>query len=206
MPLLCAALALLLLEVRIRPLAGEIASLELRNRIAIQLDEACESSEVLTSMDDMEIVSMQYDESGKLVAVSADMTALNRLRNAVITQVTEQINGTGRENIYIPLGTALGVSLLTGLGPELAVEVLDFGSIGARFESTFESTGINQILHQIQLVVSGTALLMLPGGVMEEEISTSVTVAETIILGEVPESYAVLGYNGSVADSSAEES
>lgn len=204
-PFLCAAFALFLLETQIRPVAGEIASLELENRIAIQIDAACESYDKLRSMDDTEVISMQYDSSGKLIALTADMTTLNRLRNAVIAQVTEQINGTGREEIPIPLGTVLELPLLSGLGPDLTVEVLDFGGVGARFESTFKSTGINQTLHQIQLIVSGRALLMMPGGVMEKEISTAVTVAETVILGDVPESYAVLEHHDNAADSYAEE-
>lgn len=204
-PFLCAAFALFLLETQIRPVAGEIASLEPENRIAIQIDAACESYDKLRSMDDTEVISMQYDSSGKLIALTADMTTLNRLRNAVIAQVTEQINGTGREEIPIPLGTVLELPLLSGLGPDLTVEVLDFGGVGARFESTFKSTGINQTLHQIQLIVSGRALLMMPGGVMEKEISTAVTVAETVILGDVPESYAVLEHHDNAADSYAEE-
>lgn len=194
-----------LAELRLYPTMLSLAQLTMRDRICVELDEVCENDPDLQALDYGQLVHLQYDSDGKVIALTTDMGALNRLRNGIVAQVSHQINADGRGEIAIPLAAALNLPFFVGLGPDLTVEVLDVSRIGAEFENTFESAGINQTRHQIQLVVFGEVMLLLPGGVESVEIRTTVTLAETVLLGDVPQTYAVLGGFGSASDSSAAE-
>ena len=194
-----------LLEWKLYPSMLAIAELTMRDRICVELDEVCERDPDLQEMDYESLVTLEYDNTGKVIALTTDMGDLNRLRNGIVSQVTKQINADGRGEIRIPMAAALNLPFFVGLGPNLSVEVLDISRIGAEFQNNFESAGINQTRHQIQLVVFGEVMLLLPGGIEKVEIRTTVTLAETILLGDVPQTYAVLGNFGNASDSNAEE-
>lgn len=199
------AVATIFIESRLRPALAELAVLELENRVSLQIDEACAASGIALPENGGELVTLRQNDTGRVIALTVDTNTLNRLRSAVISQITEQINGTGRERISIPIGAVLPLPLLTGLGPEVSVELLDFGSVGAELETYFEESGINQTIHRIDLTVSGEAVLMLPGGMVHRNLSTTVTVAETVLLGDVPATLVQTGAVFSAADSLAEE-
>ena len=63
------------------------------------------------------------------------------------------------------------------------------GAPGAYFENTFTAAGINQTKHQIRLVVDVSVSILLPGFTTGTRVRNSFTVAETVIVGTVPESY-----------------
>ena len=62
-------------------------------------------------------------------------------------------------------------------------------SAEGNYRNDFTSAGVNQTLHRILLDVSVTARLLLPGGVVETQVSTPVCVAETVIIGQPPQTY-----------------
>jgi hypothetical protein len=63
------------------------------------------------------------------------------------------------------------------------------GSSSAKFENQFQSAGINQTNHQIILKVDVKVSILLPGYTTATTVSTAVTVAETVVVGAVPETY-----------------
>ena len=63
------------------------------------------------------------------------------------------------------------------------------GSSSSEFRNQFETAGINQTRHQIILQIDVTISILLPGFTTATNVSSAVTVAETVIVGSVPESY-----------------
>ena len=63
------------------------------------------------------------------------------------------------------------------------------GSSSARFENQFESAGINQTKHRIVLRIDVYVSVLLPGYSAVTQVSNEITVAETVIVGEVPDTY-----------------
>ena len=91
--------------------------------------------------------------------------------------------------LSIPIGTLTGSALLAGRGPRIRVRMESVGSSTARFNNQFESAGINQTKHQIILEVDVSVAILLPGFTTATKVSTAVTVAETVIVGAVPDTY-----------------
>ena len=71
------------------------------------------------------------------------------------------------------------------------------GSSSARFENLFTSAGINQTSHRIVLHIDVSLAILLPGFTAATKVSNAVTVAETIIVGNVPETYTYFSTNPS---------
>ena len=59
----------------------------------------------------------------------------------------------------------------------------------ATFESNFSQAGINQTLHQLNMIVSVDVSVLVMGETDSFTIHSEVVVAETVIIGDVPSTY-----------------
>ena len=96
----------------------------------------------------------------------------------------------GEQGITIPLGTVLGIPLFAGKGPKLTLRFTPAGAVQSSFESAFADAGINQTIHKITLRLTATVRIILPGESHTVTISSVATIAESIIVGDVPSTYA----------------
>lgn len=179
-------LLLFLLDYQLRPRVLEIAQLRLDNQLAIRLNEVCADQELAGE----ELLHLTYDPEGHISAVQLDGFLLGRIRNALIADLDARMNDSAPYDLSIPVGSVFSPSLFLGLGPNLPVKVLQMTCAGADFESFFTAEGINQTHYQLRLTVTAEVLLLLPGGSARRRVSASTIVAETILLGSVPQSYA----------------
>ena len=135
------------------------------------------------------LVRVTRDASGQVRLLQADTAAMNHLAARVSALAQEKLDGMENRAVQVPLGSALGLTLLAGAGPKITVRVLPVGAIAARFDTELQAAGINQTRHRILLTVTATVKLVIPTGAKTVEASTQVAVAESIIVGEVPQSF-----------------
>lgn len=133
-----------------------------------------------------ELTSVERDSSGRVLSVTSDVTRMNRLKARIITSVQQALNAETGYEVMIPLGTLLGGTILHGIGPEIPIKLTLSGNVSAEFKSTFESVGINQTRHRITLDVGASVYSFLPGFNTTTDVTTSVLVEETVIVGTVP--------------------
>lgn len=135
------------------------------------------------------LVRVTKDEQGQVRLLQADTSAMNHLAARVSALAQEKLDRTENGSVQVPFGSALGLTLFAGAGPKLRVQVLPVGAIAARFDTEFQAAGINQTRHRILLTMTATVKLVIPTGAKTVEASTQVAVAESIIVGEVPQSF-----------------
>ena len=187
--LLTAAAGVILLDIRLRPTVGEIAGAELESIINDEVNRACAEYVRDGATDYSDLVRLRFDRKGKVIGLTTDMTRLNALRADITERVGEKLEHVSRTEISVPLGSVFGVSLLSGTGPMIPVEILHVNRIDSRFESGFQEAGINQTRHRIEMMITVNVVLLLPGGSCEQRCKNRVTVAESVLLGEVPSHY-----------------
>lgn len=151
------------------------------NTIAIKLSNG--------ELDYTDIVHLDKDETGKVTALMTDMGRINILKAEITKAIVEQISSTRRSELAIPIGNIIGGNLLSGRGPRIPVRIISVASANTEFKNSFNSTGINQTRHRIIIVVNITVGVLIPGEKTSASLSTELTVAETIIIGGVPDSY-----------------
>lgn len=87
---------------------------------------------------------------------------------------------------------ALGLTLLAGSGPRIPISIVPVGSVQTDFETEFEACGINQTRHKVYLQLSASIRIVIPTGAKTTNVTANMLVAESIIVGKVPESF--VGY------------
>lgn len=135
------------------------------------------------------LVTLEKDETGHVTALRSNMGAVSRLQTEISDEVLERLGEVSTMELSIPLGTLTGSALLAGRGPALHVRIQSVGSASASFRNEFSAAGINQTKHRILLHIDVAMSILLPTFTTSTHVSNEIAVAETVIVGGVPESY-----------------
>ena len=133
------------------------------------------------------LVHIDRDTGGRVLSVTSDVMKMNEFKAKIILDIQKQLDGERDSSVDIPIGTLIGSSLFHGMGPSLNLRVTLAGNVKADFKSTFESAGVNQTRHRIYLDVGTSVYSFLPGINSTTDVNTDELVAETVIVGEVPQ-------------------
>jgi len=173
-----------------------LALAKLNNAVTAIVNQAVEEAMASGAVSYSDIVTLQTDLSGGITAILTDPIKLNTLRTQLLGDLVEQVDSLDSKDLGIPLGNLTSLIPLSGYGPLLPVRVLAAAAPRASFRNAFQSAGINQTLHQVMLDVSVEVTLLLPGGTTSSVVSAQVCVAETVIVGQVPDAYLQFGGDG----------
>ncbi len=135
------------------------------------------------------LVSFERDNEGKITAFKTDSVKMNLLKSDISLTVAEKLNALETTPIKIPIGNLIDGELLSGRGPRLTIKLVPYGSVRTEFQNVFTSVGINQSRHQVLVEVKALVGILFPAGHEEIEVSSTMTVAETVIMGSTPGSY-----------------
>lgn len=180
-------------DLQLRPILEAAARAKVSNVVTRTLDGAISDYVAELGLGYRDLIRMETDENGRITALVSDMAALNALRTRILGIAVEAVDSLDRAELAIPAGNLTGINLLSGKGVELPVEVVAVGTAHAEFESSLSDAGINQTRHQILLNVSVAVDILLPGDTLRTEVTAQVPVAETVIVGAVPDTYLQLG-------------
>lgn len=177
------------LDLRLRPVVETMAEARVSNAVITLLDQAVTTEIQSKAITYSDLITIEKDENGCITALTSNMAALNDLRTSVLIDAVAAVDQIDAQSLAIPVGNLTGINFLSGRGFDLPVEVMTVGSAHAEYQSQFSDAGINQTRHQIQLEVTVSLDILLPGGDLPTEVSTQVLVAETVIVGSVPDAY-----------------
>ena len=140
-----------------------------------------------------DFVITEASPEGRIISLTSDLAAVSLMKQQVELHLAEELGAVKEESFGVPLGTLTGWMIFSGKGPTVRVELLSVGDLDLQVRHGFREAGINQTQHQIFLDVSAAIHLMIPGKILEESVCSSVCIAETIIIGEVPDTYLNFG-------------
>ena len=165
---------------QMRPILVSLATTRVSNMVnrivSEAVDEAIDSGNITYS----DLITFEKDNEGRITAIYSNMAAFNRLQSNILDIILARIDQVSTRELSIPVGSLSGSVLLAGRGPRISVRMESVGSSSANFENAFTSAGINQTKHQIVLNIDVAVSILLPG---------FSTVAETVIVGSVPDTY-----------------
>lgn len=141
------------------------------------------------------IVFFEKDLDGKITALKTNMSEINRLKTDILNMINDEILALDTADIGIPLGSLFLPEFFSGKGPAIPVRVLSIRNSDAVFASEFSHAGINQTLHQLTMEVSVDVSVLVLAKTESFTVTSQVVVAETVIVGEVPQTYLQTGGN-----------
>ena len=139
------------------------------------------------------IVFFEKDLNGRITALKTNMTEVNRLKTDVLNIINDEILALDTSDIGIPLGSLFLPEFFSGKGPAIPVRILSIRNSDANFISSFSQAGINQTLHQLNMEVSIDVAVLVLGETSSFSMSSQVLVAETVIVGDVPQTFLQTG-------------
>ena len=135
------------------------------------------------------MVYFEKDINGRITALKTNMSEVNRLKTDVINLINDEILALDNTDLGIPFGSVFLPEFLSGRGPQIPVNILSIRNSEAAFSSSFTQAGINQTLHQLIMEISVDVTVLVLGKTNSFTVASQVVVAQTIIVGNVPDTY-----------------
>lgn len=135
------------------------------------------------------IVYFEKDLDGRITALKTNMAEVNRLKTDILNLINDEILALDSSNITIPLGSLILPELFSGRGPAFPIEIISIRNSDGSFQSYFTDSGINQTLHQLTMDVVIDVTVLVMGRAEEFTVGSHVVVAETVLVGQVPETF-----------------
>lgn len=188
--LLILVAGLFFFETRAKPVIIEVAVAQSENIASEIIENAIVSVLYENDITYSTLVDIEKDDGGRVTTVKADTIKMNMLKSEIGAEISKDILDTDSREISIPLGTILGVSALSGKGPKFKTTVTLASNVTSTINNTFVSAGINQTMHEIYVNVNTTIYVIMPKNSATAEVNSNYCIAQTVIVGTVPETFA----------------
>lgn len=133
------------------------------------------------------MVRVTYNGDQQLTSVMADASAVNTIKTAVASTLTEHFGAMRSLSADIPLGTLMGPEWLSGMGPIVRFPISVSASVLTTVSSSLEAVGMNQSAYKVLLNVHIVMGIIVPDGRTSVVVDSSFPMAEAVLLGEVPD-------------------
>ncbi len=185
--------ALLLFRQKYHAAIRSLAETQVKNTTSDLINDAIDQQIETGNIRYDRIVYFEKDLNGRITALKTNMSEVNRLKTDILNLINDEILALDTADLGIPLGSLVLPEFLSGKGPLIPVHILSIRNSDASFTSDFSEAGINQTLQQLNMQVSVDVTTLVLGHADVFTISSQVVVAETIIVGQVPETYLQTG-------------
>jgi len=145
------------------------------------------SNKILDNIDYNNIVTIEKDGENRVL--KTDVVVINKIASDIALEAEKQFKELENDKIKIPIGALSGNKYLAGSGPNINIQVIPTGNILTEIKNEFESQGINQTVYRIYMELTCRVSIVSQYKTIEDEVINQVLLVETVIVGEVPDSY-----------------
>lgn len=171
----------------IEPTLIAICEYEAKN-IAIRVSNNA-IQKIMNGIEYSDLIKLEKDDAGKILALKANVIEMSKMSTQISMEMQDIYNKMESDYIKIPLGNFSGNALLSGLGPNVTVKIIPYGTVTTDFKSEFISTGINQVRHRIYLEITTQVSIIAPLLTRHIPVVNTINVAETVLVGDVPSTF-----------------
>ena len=139
--------------------------------------------------DYTDLVTVVKNENGDITLISADSLKMNALGNEIVKTTKLLLESELKNGIEMPWLAFSGIKFLSGYGKEVTFKAITVSAITCDFCGEFRSVGINQTLHSIYTQIICEIKINMPIEEQRSRCETKVLLAESVLVGKVPEIY-----------------
>lgn len=180
-------IAVLLTDAKLRPTIYDLAALEAYAVAEKTINSAVEKVLIEKGVAYSDLVCIGTAENGAISGITTDIVKMNLFKSQITDSIDKAFEQTSQIEVSVPFGSACGISLFAGCGPNINMNINMTAATSSDFENIFQSVGINQTQHSIMLNVGSLVTLILPRKRITKKAETSFCVAQTVIVGSVPD-------------------
>ncbi len=187
--LLISGILLVIFRVKFHSVITGLAQTQVTNTTSDLINDAVAEQIDTGNIAYDRIVYFEKDLSGRITALKTNIGEVNRLKTDTLNIINDEILASDYSDLGIPIGSLFFPELFSGRGPQIPVKILSIRNSDATFESHFTQAGINQTLHQLKMSVLVDVSVLVLGSSISFTVASEVVVAETIIVGDVPDTF-----------------
>ncbi len=181
------------LRSKYRLVIGDLAQTSVKNATSDLANDAVAQQIENGNIQYDRIVYFEKDVNGRITALKTNIGEVNHLKTDILNIINGRILALDAADIGIPIGSLFLPEFFSGKGPAIPVHILAIRNSDATFSSNFIQAGINQTLHQLVMEVNVDAAVLVLGQTSTFQVSSQIVVAETVIVGEVPNTFIQTG-------------
>lgn len=132
-------------------------------------------------------ITVTYDNDHKISSVGVNTAAVNSVRTAITDRVMTAMEEQASLSVSLPTGTLLGWDWLSGFGPLITFPVGYTATVISNVSSALVAEGINQSMYRVLVHLEISLYIVSAGGRSTVGTQVSYPMAETVLLGEVPD-------------------
>lgn len=183
------ALGLLIVESRITPIVEYVGMAQAKQTATQIIYDTISAYLVKNGVTYDDLVAVDKGEDGKVTAIKTNIVMVNRMESEISLEISQKLSTLSKTQVAIPLGNILNGELFLGRGPHINIKISPVGTIDTHLTNEFVSAGINQTKQKIQMDIALKVGVILPGRYKETDVKAAVAIAETVIVGDIPDSY-----------------
>ena len=191
--LVLAVVFLIYYNARLAPLIEAIGMSDAQDIATAAINKAIKETLKNPEIDYSRLTVVEKTYDGHISSIRTNPEQINKLTTQITLELIDGLNELNETYIKIPLGTLFDSEYFAGRGPAISIELCPTQSVYTDISTRFESVGINQTIHSVLLTVTVGIDLVFPTRIVSAECSETVVVAETIIVGPIPDFYAATG-------------
>ncbi len=180
-------------ERNMRPTIVTIAQARAKS-IATRAINNAVNEKLVNDIQYRDLIIVKTDMNGRIVLMQPNTMQINNLASETALAIQESIRDLSNERIRIPLGRLFGSTLLASYTPSITMKIFPVGTVQVNVKNAFEEAGINQTRHQIYLDVDTRVRVVIPLCSSEVKVNAQAPIADTVIVGEVPDSFMNIPY------------
>ena len=175
----------------VKPIVTDIATSQVEVAMMRSVNDAAITVLTDNRIDYSDIITIHRDNNdGKVSSVTLNSVLMNFMNSELINKVVEIVESHPSNSVKRPIGSILSPTFFSGHGPELSFDLMPVSAVYADYENTFSAAGINQTRHTVSVKITVSSGVYLPGYSAETTIETHIIIAETVIVGAVPNDFA----------------
>ncbi len=167
---------------------GEICS-DACNAYSLKAANAAAISSLSLGVNYSDVVRIEKNSVGDITLVSVDPLKANAIGQDITEKTRINLEAELKSGVPVPWLAFSGIKLLAGYGKEVSFKAVTISSVTCEFNGKFRSVGINQTLHSVYAVILCETNIEIPLSKRTDSSRTEILIAESVIVGKVPDFY-----------------
>lgn len=144
---------------------------------------------VLANVNYSDLIIIHKDSQQRITMMQANSVRISRIISQANLEIKSSLINMEEQVILVPLGQAFGSRIFANSGPKIKVRIVPYGTVNVRFSDEFQQAGINQVRHILYMNVDTSVKIIIPTMTENALVSSRIPIAESVIVGEVPDTY-----------------
>lgn len=185
--IIIAILLTIAFESYMKPLQDKIMENEARGLVEERVSKIADDVISNSDYDYDKLLVKTENKNGGVMSLSVNKPAVNKIQNEFSDVFQNKMDDLNTQYFSVPLGDLTNLTMLSSLGPRIKFSYDMTGSVDVELKSTFESTGVNQTIHRVNMIVDAEVVFISQSYMENLKIRNEFAISETVIVGDTPD-------------------